>query len=119
MCKPLKLATIANWAPWYGLTLIIELLFVLLGFRSVSSLSKRCVAGVLANLATHPIAWIFIECITPSFAALCGAEVFAVAVEFLFFLWLLRVSALQSLGVAFIANGSSYLAGVAVLYFRG
>jgi hypothetical protein len=111
----------ALWLQAFALTLAVELLVALPLLRGAEpSRSRRVLAVVFANLASHPIVWFVIaRVITPAALSIPVAEAWAVGSEAVFYSAMFpALGRLGALGVSALANAASFTAGLVVQGMR-
>jgi hypothetical protein len=106
---------VSEWFPAFLLTLAVEVPIVLVMLRRVEpDLPRLALLVTFANLATHPAVWfVFTQLFlagTPEYVI--AAETWAVAVEALFYLVVVRgITVRQAIAVTVIANAASLVVG--------
>ncbi len=107
---------LSHWWTAFLLTLAIEIpLFVLLTRGTVPSW-RAAIAGALCSCITHPLLWfVWRRVITDYFTYVVTGELIVAALESLIFFAIARpVRLLRAIGTAFVANGTSYGAGLII-----
>jgi len=102
------------WIIGFSLTLIIEAPIVLWLLREAEpQLTRRIALLIFANLATHPLVWLFFPGLPlPYWASLTLSELWAFGAEIIFY-WLMspRLSFSKSSLVSCSANAASLILG--------
>lgn len=109
---------IEEWFPAFVLTVLVEGVVVLYGFRDASvGLPRLMLMLLFANLATHQAVWfVFTQLfLVGTTAYIVAAETWAAAAEALFYWTVLpAVSVRRVVTVAVAANAASFVTGHAV-----
>lgn len=106
----------ALWFQAFALTLAVELAVALPLLRSAEpSRTRRALAIVFANLASHPIVWFVIaRLVTPAARSIPVAEAWAVGSEAVFYAVVFpSLGGVRALGVSGVANAASFAVGLA------
>jgi len=110
---------ISPWLKAFLITLLVEVpLAAFLLRQQEPRLSRLLLAGVYANLATHPLVWfVFATLPLRPWAGIALAELWAWLGEALFFVVVWRgLSWRRAAGVALLTNGASF--GLGLLLYR-
>ena len=111
----------ALWLHAFALTLAVELAVALPLLRSAEpSRTRRALAVVFANLASHPIVWfVLARIVTPTALAIPVAEAWAVASEAVFYTLVFpSLGGMRALGISGVANAASFAVGLAMQGLR-
>lgn len=101
----------------FAVTLVAELLVLAAAAALLELAPWRDVAaaGLLANVVTHPLAWLCVQrWLAPGAAAFIGVELAVVGVEAALYARLLRAPVLVAAGLSLTANGASIIAALAL-----
>jgi hypothetical protein len=106
---------VSEWFPAFLLTLAVEVPIVLVMLRRMGpDIPRLALLVTFANLATHPAVWfVFTQLFLAGTAEYAiAAEVWAVAVEGLFYAIVVRgITVRQAIAVTVIANAASFIIG--------
>ena len=111
----------ALWLQAFALTVAVELAVALPLLRSAEpSRTRRALAIVFANLASHPIVWFVIaRIVTPAALSIPVAEAWAVASEAVFYgVVFPSLGAVRAIGISGLANAVSFAVGLAIQGLR-
>lgn len=110
------------WLRAFALTLAVESAIAVPLLRPAEPrVGRRIGAVALANLATHPAVWFIFPALGLSYGMTVGiAEAWAVAIEIAAYVLLFPQAPRARLaGIALVANGASWAAGIAVRALGG
>ncbi len=111
----------ALWFQAFVLTLAVELGVAFPLLRSAEpSRTRRALAIVFANLASHPIVWFVItRVVTPAALSIPIAEAWAVGSEAVFYAVVFpSIGGMRALGISGVANAVSFAVGLALQSLR-
>jgi hypothetical protein len=110
------------WLRAFALTLAVELPIGVALLRTAEPLVGRRIGAVaLANLATHPAVWFVFPALGLSYGlTIAVAEAWAVVIELVAYVLLFPEAPRARLaGIALVANGASWAAGILVRSLGG